>query len=1243
MLYLFKYILILLYISKFYSKMSTLAPSTIVSKKETKKEKLTKVERLAKNNNKEQDQEVDDLYYEDKTINSTEVKQRTEELSYRRLQLQQQILLRPDTYIGSVKRVRSIDPIWVHLNDKIVQRSVAFTEGYIRLFIEVVSNAIDNVWRSQQFKIPARYIKINIDVANNSFSVWNDGKPIPLNIHSEEKIYIPELIFGNLLTSSNYNDNEERKTSGKNGYGVKLCNIFSTEFQVECFNPDYGIYTQKWQKNMESRGEGNLDKTKSKFPKTAEDGKSGYTCITWKPELSRFDMKELDKETLSVIEKYIIDTAMTVCPNRVKVLYNDKEIVMNDHKDYVKYYFKGELPEETLVLAGKDTNAIVCPYNEFTQISFVNGINTKDGGVHVDAWCEALFRPIVNKLNGIKEDSKEEKKENKKGVKGKKTAPTKEKALNVDIRDIKKNFFIFVYASVDKPQFDNQSKTRLNNPAPEVEVKAAAISKLMKWRFIELIKETQKLKEMFGLKNETERKRGFVRVEGLDDANNAGKPGKSHQCILCITEGLSAKTFVVQGMKYGIQGVSGRDFIGVLPIRGKFINARNASVNTLKKNKEVKGIIQSLGLQYGVDYTLEENRKRLRYGKLCLATDADDDGLHITGLLYNFFSALFPTLLKVEGFFYFMRTPILKVKIGKKNTKSFYFQSEAKKYIEENNIKKNAIKYYKGLGTSNASDVKDDFGRRIVELRTDEEGEKLVDNIFSKEKGKSDFRKNWLTTFDPEIEMKSDSIKDYDVEKLDIKNFINHELINFSIEDCKRSIPCITDGFKDSHRKVMYSAFKRNLRYSGEALKVAQFAGYVAEHSNYHHGETILYDTITRLAQRFVGSNNIPLLFNDGQFGSRLEMGKDAANGRYIHTKLDMLTRLLYREEDEAFLPDREDDGILVEKQYYIPIVPMILVNGCNTGIGTGWSCSVPSYNINDIISWIRLWIDEIENDINNPDKLVIVDKPTLIPWYRNFKGTIEVDGKKVITKGVIKKDPGSSKNQGNNYIITELPIGKKNMGIAKYKEKLEELKEKGTVKSIKDHSTEDEAKFTITLDDSEELEGDKLLDKLGLIDYLYTSNMVLFDIEGKLKKYSNINNILEEFCEERMRLYKTRKEGIIKSMEDELKYMHNKAKFVKEVVDKKLVLNDKDDDTLNEELKKRGYDKKVTEEKSSYDYLLSMQMRSMTKVKLESLDKEIKDLKIRLENYKNTSVYDIWRNELKELEDKYKEWLKNN
>jgi DNA topoisomerase-2 len=259
---------------------------------------------------------------------------RTKELEYKKLDLKSQILLRPDTYIGSVKRNKTTDPVWIFRNGKMIQDYVQYTDGFLRLFIEIISNSIDNVWRSSEFKIPCKYIKVDIDYENNLFSVWNDGKPIPLTIHPEEKVYIPEMIFGHFLTSSNYNDNEERKTSGTNGYGSKLTACFSTEFNIECFNPSDGmIYKQRLLNNLSVIEKPELLREKNKFPKTIDDGKNGYSKITWKPELSRFDMKSIDSDIRSVIEKYIIDAAMTVFKYGVEIIYNGNKIKMKDYKD----------------------------------------------------------------------------------------------------------------------------------------------------------------------------------------------------------------------------------------------------------------------------------------------------------------------------------------------------------------------------------------------------------------------------------------------------------------------------------------------------------------------------------------------------------------------------------------------------------------------------------------------------------------------------------------------------------------------------------------------------------------------------------------------------------------------------------------------------------------------------------------------------------------------------------------------
>jgi len=1650
-----------------------------MSKADKLKKATEKTEKPSKTTSSE------DLTYEEKEVKIVDKEKRTNELTFKKLQLKNQILLRPDTYIGSTKKVKYVDPIWVLEKDKFVQKQVAITEGFVRLFIECVSNAIDNVWRSDEFKIPCKYIKINIDTKEGLFSVWNDGKTIPIEKHKEENIYIPELIFGNLLTSSNYNDSEERKTSGKNGIGCKAVSIFSTHFGVECFNPDKGIYKQTWENNMDKVSKPDIDTVKSHFPKKIEEGKNGYTKVSWKPELSRFDMKEIDNDTMSVIEKYIVDTAMTVCKYGVKVLYNDKEIVMKDYKDYIRYYFK-ELPDEFMLFNQPENTCVVCPANEFTHISFVNGINTKDGGVHVDAWCEQLFRPLLNKLN--------------------------EKTKKFDMRDIKKHFFIFVNCSLDKPRFDNQSKTRLNSPQPAVEIKPAAITKLSKWKFLSVMKESLKLKDMLNLKSETERKRGTSRIEGLDDANFAGKSGKSGDCILCIaegqfvntgynsmkiedfktydgkvvsfcdkenslikskvlnffekgekkcvkvtfedgrtlictpehkllneknewieakdskninikfgytspscgvdldftwelkiknvvfnlktienynktlafvrllgylitdghirkftinnneyyrsclylghindvnevlsdiyllcgktpqsltkknlysielpveltklyislkgvtigskvsqdyelplfileetcplsvvreflgglfggdgqtvcidntsniltrigfsqtkieekldslkngfnvlsnllnrfsikttirkerkrkhtnnfelvlyvcrdstikfaeeigfrycchknqrltfgysyflyrdnlirqyqnfidnvkkykednnltikhafeccynnlpesdiitfgknnikigtiyrqlnrdfsncnrcpdtynvlsateffqkigvahfflrqsdrkisygvnresigyktynlsvvkiedvglkkvydleienthnflvngaivhnctTEGISAKTYVVKGMKYGLFGKKGHDYIGVLPIRGKFINVRNASINSIIKNKEVKSLIQALGLQHGLDYSLEENRKKLRYGKFVCISDADVDGFHITSLLYNFFDVLFPSLVRNNDFFYFMRIPILKI-TDKKTPKDFYFLNEAQKYLTENKIKKDNVRYFKGLGTSNDQDIKNDFGKKVVQIESKtKESQELINNIFSKDT--ADFRKDWLAKFVP------DNNKPNVEDKIDIAEFINEELIHFSIDDCKRSIPSLLDGLKESQRKVLYSAIKRNLSFKAKSLKVAQFAGYIAENTNYHHGEQNLYDTITKLAQRFVGSNNIPLLFNDGQFGERIENGKDAANGRYIFTKLDCLTRYIFREEDDDFLEHKNDDGDIIEKKYYIPIVPNILING-NTGIGTGWSCNIPSYNLIDIINWINLWIKEKEAE--QKDELVLVDKPELVPYFRNFKGTVKVDGHKVITTGVIKK-------VGNTYVITEIPIGRKNMSISKYKEKLEELKEKGIVKTIRDNSTENDVNFTITISD-DDIEMDNLFELLCLTDTIYTNNMVLFDKNETLQKYNSVQKILKTFCADRYDLYVKRREGILKAMEFDLKILQNKKRFISEITEGKLVIKDKEDDELEEELKKKKYATKD----DKYDYLTTIQMRQITKTKIKELQTQIDKLTKDIDTYRKLTPLDIWKNELSELSSKYQDYIK--
>ena len=222
------------------------------------------------------------------------------------------------------------------------------------------------------------------------------------------------------------------------------------------------------------------------------------------------------------------------------------------------------------------------------------------------------------------------------------------------------------------------------------------------------------------------------------------------------------------------------------------------------------------------------------------------------------------------------------------------------------------------------------------------------------------------------------------------EQFINREMIHFSTYDCARSIPNMVDGLKISLRKILYSAFKRKLT---SEIKVAQFSGYVSEHSAYHHGEASLNGAIVNMAQNYVGSNNINLLLPNGQFGTRLHGGDDSASERYIFTQLNPLTRFIFPDVDDAVLNYLNDDGTLVEPEYYVPIIPFALINGIS-GIGTGFSCNIAPYNPKQIIQCLQ-------NMLKNES----IESIEFVPYYEGFKGTIrKIEDQKFLIKGCYEK-----------------------------------------------------------------------------------------------------------------------------------------------------------------------------------------------------------------------------------------------
>ena len=329
--------------------------------------------------------------------------------------------------------------------------------------------------------------------------------------------------------------------------------------------------------------------------------------------------------------------------------------------------------------------------------------------------------------------------------------------------------------------------------------------------------------------------------------------------------------------------------------------------------------------------------------------------------------------------------------------------------------------------------------------------------------------------------------------------------------DNARSIPSMVDGFKPGQRKVLYGTIKRNLK---SEIKVAQLGMSVAENTAYHHGEQSLIMTIVNMAQNFVGSNNLNLLSPNGQFGSRREGGKDAAAARYIFTAIPRITRTIFHPQDDPILSYLKEDDEEIEPEWYVPIIPMVLINGAD-GIGTGWSTNVPNYNPSDVVANIRRRLNGQEYQ-------------PMMPWYRNFTGNIEPNG-----NDRFKISGNIEKIAEDKVRITELPV---RTWTVPYKEEKLKAWVQGTdnqpqlIEDYEEHDTTTTIDFIVTLNSKQmrAAEAKGLHEYFKLNSSVGITNMVCFTPEGKVKKYASPEEILEEFFMLRFKYYQLRKVSVV-------------------------------------------------------------------------------------------------------------------
>jgi len=1104
----------------------------------------------------------------------------TDASAYKKHTHREHILELPDTYIGSTDT--HAEQRWVFDGAKMVYKAVDFNPGFYKLFDEILVNARDALVRSttEAGRTPIKHIDITVAENPLKITVENDGDGIPVEMHPTEKVWAPELIFGHLLTSGNYAKGEEKIVGGKNGYGAKLTNIFSTSFTVETRSVKHSQkYSQTWTNNMSVAGK----------PSVKADKAKGFVRVTYEPDVARFPGLNV-ADMVTVLKTRAVELA-ALAGKDVKVSYNGAAIATNTFEKYTRLFVKdgaaiayercGDRWEVAAVMAKQLFEDVP----EEKHVSFVNGIHTKKGGKHVDKVVSTVIGDFCE-------------------------VAAKKKVV-IKPAQLKDSVIFFVAATIVNPAFDSQTKETLTTPVGKfgsVFKSEKLVTQLVKMGLMDEAtaildaKANRDAKKSDGTKKKT--LRGMTK---LVDALWAGT-AKSGECTLILTEGDSAATSAISGLK-----VVGRESWGVFPLKGKMLNVRDVSADKFSKNEELASIKKILGLEQGKNYT---NLKSLRYGRVMVMADQDLDGSHIKGLLMNLFHAEWPSLMKA-GFLCSLSTPLLKA-TRRGATVSFFSPAEFEAWKATSGTGW-SFKYYKGLGTSTPEEAQEWF-KDLHEIKYDWDGatDDTLSLAFSKKR--ADDRKEWLAGYDPKRMLVAGAGG-----HIGYSRFIHDELIHFSNADNIRSLPSVMDGLKPSQRKILFGCLKRGLKTE---VRVAQLAGYVSEHAAYHHGEASLTAAITSMAQTFVGSNNINLLCPIGQFGSRLLGGKDAASPRYIHTHLESIVEALFRKEDAGILKHIDDDGLAVEPETYLPVVPLLAINGA-IGIGTGFSTDIPPHDPEEVVGLLR---DRLQGR-----RATLADL-AMRPWWFGFKGAIQQVSDGVwLTKGCYTFDDAK-----RTVSVTELPVG---VWTQDYKAFLDELcSAEGTVlKNFEDLYNHVDVRFDLELeadyyDDAKE-NPQEFEKRFKLTNTWRTTNMVAFDVASKIVKYSCVGDMLEAYYGPRLAAYEERRASEMARLQAEAVEADAKARFLKAVLKGTIDLRRATDEAIVAVMKSHslpalsGPD---VENVDSYDYLLRLRMDRVKAAAIQEQEKAVTNALNAVAVLEATTAAAMW---LRDLDDFVAGW----
>ena len=604
---------------------------------------------------------------------------------YQKLDDISHVIARPGMYIGSIKPHTATK--WVLDNDKMVQQELTYNPGFLKIFDEIITNSVDESKRTG-----SKLTTVKVTIKDNTISIWDNGG-IPVVKHTEHNEWIPEMIFSNLKSGSNFDDTEERSWAGTNGVGSTLTNIYSNEFIISTCDGKNHFY-QTYKNNMRDRVDAIIKKSKS-----------AHTEITFKPDFEKFGLDGIDEDHFKMIQKRIYDLA--ACNTHLKIYFNDNLVNLNSFEDYIKLYVT-----EYFYETNKDKTwsiAIALSENGFQQISFANSTETYDGGTHVDY----IMNQIVVELREFF---------------------VKKHKVDIKPSELKSHMFLFLDSTVINPSFSSQTKEKLITEVKDFgcsfEVSKKLTQLILKSEIVNSILDWIQQKKSADdnkLQRELNKKLSKIKVEKLIDAK-----GKDRwKCSLGLFEGDSASG--------AFRKYRSPETMGAFSLKGKFINVSEITNQKLIQNTEAVNLMAAIGLKLGQQIEL----KHLRYGKILFYTDADVDGNSISALLINFFYKYWPEIFD-RGMIYKVETPIVVAVPKSKKIKKilFYTQTEYNEWADKNDLKNFEIKYKKGLAALVDDEYQDIINSpRMTKISKDEISTEYLDIWFGKN---ADLRKTEL-------------------------------------------------------------------------------------------------------------------------------------------------------------------------------------------------------------------------------------------------------------------------------------------------------------------------------------------------------------------------------------------------------------------------------------------------------------------------------------------------------------------